>query len=81
MSYIAALCWFVAAAATWRAVCNERTYVQRSKMLQAIFREQRLGTLLPAYRAVSYHRHITQLMLFRDPREIYPEELRRFLRA
>jgi hypothetical protein len=65
----------------WMLICNERTYRQRGKILDAIpVGDPRFWELSKAFDKVRYHDHMWGLALLQDPLDLYPPVLRERLK-
>ncbi len=71
----------VLAFCVWNLICNERTFRHRSRLIEAIFAAHNWQPLERAFRTVPYTKHKWRLVWFRPASEIYPPELRGFLKG
>lgn len=57
----------------WALHCNEVTYRQRQKIIKAASKQRDLSE---AFDRVEYDDHMHELMCFRDPHKLYPDDLK-----
>lgn len=59
----------------WFAVCNERTFRFRMKLLDSIPFDGNAVVQIRRFGAVSYGEHMAMLLTFRNPKKLYDPRL------
>ena len=69
-----------AASAVWLLICNEITFSQRGKVIDAVYDGPNWASLSHDFREVSYGRHLWAVATFRKWRELYSPEIQEALK-
>ena len=61
---------FMVYASVWMLICNQKTFKQRQELLPDPG-DPEFWEKMAVFKQVSYHRHMWELLMFRDPYRLY----------